>query len=70
MFQHANESTVRMNSDAYYDPDADSYVSEQTTRKEDYNDPLIQSETVVGDDGVTRTITVRLIFNIVSLLKS
>ncbi|XP_077967690.1 splicing regulator ARVCF-like isoform X2 [Styela clava] len=52
-----NRSGNSMNADAYYSPNGDSYVSERTQTREAYQDPLITTETVVGDDGVERTIT-------------
>lgn len=55
--------------EAYYSPNGggDMYVTENTTRHEDYDEPLISSEVVVGDDGVERTVTVlipNLCFNL------
>lgn len=54
----AGSTTPSKMSADIYNPNTDSYsVTEHVSREEDFQDPLITSETVVGEDGVARTIT-------------
>ncbi|CAK8672686.1 catenin delta-1-like isoform X2 [Clavelina lepadiformis] len=55
------QETQSMDSDGYYDPPQGEYVTETYSRREDYSDPREETEVLIDEDGVSKTVTKRIV---------
>ena len=55
IFQNYSE---QMDANSYYNPPHSDIVTETVSRREDYGDPREETEVIVDDNGVSKTVTV------------